>query len=336
MHIFGKNLQSDTVVVAEIGVNHEGDPAAAARLIRLAAAAGADAVKFQTYTPARFASADDPERLAHVTRFALDEAAHRELAGVARDAEIAFFSTAVTEDVVPLLAELGEAIKIASGDLTFEPVIRAAAASGRKVIISTGLGTLEEIDQAVGWVRDEIGADALPDRLILMQCTSAYPTPAAEAQVAVIPALRERYGVTVGYSNHVIGPAACYAAVAMGAPILEVHFTDRREGRTFRDHAMSFESQELAALTAILSDVRASVGVPEKRRQPSEKPLLPLVRKGVIAARDLLEGECLSLNDLMFARPGTEMLSTEIDKVVGKRLNRAVSAGHLIPHAALT
>ncbi len=336
MHIFGKDLQVETAVVAEIGVNHEGDPEAAANLVRLAADAGADAVKFQTYTPARYAAANDAERLERVGRFALDEAAHRMLAQVAAEAGIAFFSTAVTEDAVPLLAELGEAIKIASGDLTFEPVIRAAAATGRKIIISTGLGTLDEIDQAVGWAREEIGADALADRLILMQCTSAYPTPASEAHVAVIPALRERYGVTVGFSNHVIGPAACYAAVALGAPILEVHVTDRREGRTFRDHALSYEPQELAALVAIVPEIRAAVGLADKARQPSEESLLPLVRKGVIAARDLAAGTTLARDDLMFARPGTEVLATEIDRVVGMTLREDVPAHHLVPRAALS
>ena len=335
MKIFGKELDHEIAVVAEIGVNHEGDPDAAARLIRLAAESGADAVKFQTYTPERFASASDPERLARVTRFALDAAAHRDLARVASEAGIAFFSTAVTEDVVPLLAELGEAVKIASADLDFEPVIRAAAQSGRKVILSTGLGTLDEIDRAVGWVKDEIGGASLADRLILMQCTTAYPAPVEDAHVAVIPALAARYGVAVGYSNHVLGPAACYAAVALGAPILEVHFTDRKEGRTFRDHAISTDPAEMRALVDIVPAIRAAVGAAEKGRQPSELPLLAAVRKGVVASRDLAAGTVLSRDDLMFARPAIEFAASEIGTLVGRRLATALKRGELIPRKAV-
>jgi N,N'-diacetyllegionaminate synthase len=335
MRIFGKDLDREIAVVAEIGVNHEGDPAAAARLIRLAAEAGADAVKFQTYTPERYAAANDPERLARVRRFALSASTHRELAKVAVEARIGFFSSALTEDVVPLLAELGEAVKIASGDLDFEPVIRAAASSGRKVILSTGLGTLEEIDRAVGWVRDEIGGAALADRLILMQCTTAYPTPVEDAHVAVIPALAARYGVNVGYSNHVLGPAACYAAVALGAPILEVHFTDRKEGRTFRDHAISTDPAEMRALVDIVPAIRAAVGTSEKGRQPSELPLLAAVRKGVVASRDLAPGTVLARDDLMYARPASEFSAADIAALVGRTLRQRLKAGQLVPRDGL-
>ncbi len=177
MKLFDKDLNREIAVIAEIGVNHEGDVEVASKLVRLAAEAGADAVKFQTFTPARYASASDPARLERVTGFALDEAAHRRLAKEAESHGIAFFSTPVTEDVVPLLDELCSAFKIASGDLTFEPVIRAAASRGKPVVLSTGLGTLEEVDRAVGWVRDEVGEQALAERLVLMHCISAYPTP---------------------------------------------------------------------------------------------------------------------------------------------------------------
>src|SRR5262245_53736331 len=142
MNLFGCDLNKTVAVIAEIGVNHEGDVDVAARLVEAAARAGAHAVKFQSYTPERFISGADPERFARVTRFGLNEAAHRRLARISSDNGIAFFSSAITEDWVPLIAELGAAIKIASGDLTFEPVISAAAATGKPVILSTGAGTV--------------------------------------------------------------------------------------------------------------------------------------------------------------------------------------------------
>ena len=335
MKLFGKDLTNEIVVVAEIGVNHEGDCETARHLIRLAADAGADAVKFQTYTPERYASASDAERLARVAAFALGRDDLYALRELAESLGIGFFSTALTEDCVDHLSELSGVIKVASGDLDFEPVIRSVAASGATMILSTGLGTIEEIDCAVDWVRREVGNDALSDRLILMQCVSAYPTPIDEAGVQAITVLRDRYQVTVGYSNHVIGPHACYAAVALGAPIVEVHFTDRKTGRSFRDHALSMEPDELASLVATLPRIRASLGPAEKRRQPSEKPLLTAVRKGVVAARALSAGVRLRREDLMFARPATEFRAGEVSTLVGKRLKSGFKRGETIPRDAV-
>jgi len=334
MQLFGKDLSREVAIVAEAGVNHEGDPEAALRLLRLAKQAGADAIKFQSYTPARYASASDPARLERVGRFALDEATHRRLAAEAARLGIVFFSTAVSEDVVPLLAELCPAIKIASADLTFEPVVRAAARTGKPVILSTGLGTPWEIDQAVDWVRQEVGA-ALPQRLVLLQCVVAYPTPLDQANVASVGFLKDRYGLTVGYSNHVIGLEPCLAAVALGARLLEVHVTDRREGRSFRDHELSLEPAELAELVMRAPKVAASLGSYGKSRQAAETALLPIVRKGVVAARDLGAGTRLAADDLMYARPATEFPAAELPRLIGRRLTVALKRGELVPRAGI-
>jgi N,N'-diacetyllegionaminate synthase len=335
VQLFGKDLDREVVVVAEIGSNHEGDPEAARRMIRLAAAAGADAVKFQTFTPKRFVAADDAERLARVSKFRLDEDTHQQLAKEAADAGIAMFSTAVTEDVVPLLAELFPAIKIASGDLDFEPVIRGAARTGKPVIVSTGLGEVEEIDRAVAWVADAIDPIPVAERLVLMHCVSAYPAPLEEANLLSIPFLAERYRVPIGYSNHVVGMEAPLAAIALGASVIEVHFTDEREGRTFRDHHLSLVPDELAELVAKARRIRASRGQFGKSRQPSELPYLWAIRKGIAAARDLEAGRELTREDLMFARPATEFRAGDIDQVIGRRLAVAVPAGSQLRRAHL-
>lgn len=335
MQLFGRDLDREIAIVAEIGVNHEGDVESASRLLRLAAEAGADAVKFQTFTPDRYASASDPARLKRVTGFCLDRDAHLRLAREAAALGVAMFSTAVSDDVVPFLAEHFPAVKIASGDLDFEPVIRAATRTGKPMILSTGLGTLEEVLRAVEWVRDEVGSAALRDRLVLMQCVSAYPAPIEEASVGAMRALAERTGLRIGYSNHVIGPEACYAAAALGACMLEVHFTDKKTGREFRDHALSFEPADLTALIAVVARIRASLGDGVKQRMPSELGNLKAVRKGVVAARALAAGTVLTRDDLMFARPQTEFAASEIDTLVGRKLDVALARGELVPRAAV-
>lgn len=330
MKLFGKDLDREVVIVAEIGVNHEGDTQVAVRLIDLAADAGVDAVKLQTYTPERYASASDPQRLARVRQFSLGRDAHLRLAEHAKRRTVPLFSTALTEDVVPFLAEWCPVIKIASGDLTFEPVIRASVRTGKPVILSTGSGTVDEIDQAVRWCEAESGSLAVQDQLVLMHCVAAYPTPIEQANVLSVPFLKQRYGLTTGYSNHVIGPEAVLAAVALGAQLVEVHVTDRREGREFRDHMMSFEPEELKALVSSVAKVRASLGRVGKELQPSERLLRDLIRKGVIAARDLPADTVLCEADLMWARPATGVKASELTSLVGKRITRPIRRGEQI------
>lgn len=333
MHLFGKDLNQSVVIIAEVGVNHEGDEDKAVELLRLAANAGADAVKFQNYTPARYASASDPARLARVGAFALDDNAMRRLADEAKALGTEILSTPLSEDKIAVDAVLFSTIKIASGDLDFEPAIRAAAATGLPTIISTGLGTVDEIDQAIEWFKDECGLDDVRERLHLMHCVTAYPTPIEDANVLAVPYLAQRTGLSVGYSNHVIGLEACFAAIAQGASSIEVHFTDCKTGRDFRDHELSCDPDDLAALVKAAPRIRQSLGVPGKVRQDAEKPLLKAVRKGVVAARDLQPGHVLSLEDLMFARPADEFPSGEVNTLVGKRVTAPYRLGETIRRA---
>jgi N,N'-diacetyllegionaminate synthase len=330
MELFGKNLDRDVVVVAEIGVNHEGNAAAAVDMIALAANAGADAVKFQTYTPERYTSASDPGRLERVKRFALEDADHHQLAEAAAKHGIGVFSTPLTEDVVPMLDRFFPVFKIASGDVTFEPVIRAAARTGKPLILSTGAATVEEIDRAVTWIDAETENVPISERLVLMHCVSAYPAPIEEANLRAIPYLAERYEVKVGYSNHVIGHEACFAAIALGAAVVEVHFTDRKSGRDFRDHELSFEPDDLAELVRRAPLIRSSLGQKGKPPQPSEEAGRALIRKGVVAARDLAAGRALSGDDLAYARPATEFAAAQLPTLIGRRLLSAVGKGELI------
>ncbi|HIF09527.1 MAG TPA: hypothetical protein EYQ81_06570 [Sneathiellales bacterium] len=234
--------------------------------------------------------------------------------------------------MVPMLDELCPVIKIASGDVTFEPVIRAAAKTGKPMIVSTGLATVDEVDRAVGWVRAEVGEELLSDRLALMHCVSAYPTPIEEANVRSVPFLAQRYGLATGYSNHVLGGDACMAAVALGADIIEVHFTDNKTGRDFRDHELSFEPDELRNLIASLKRIRSSLGGFHKVPGKSELPARDATRKGLVAAHDLAAGIELTRDDLMFARPASEFSADQINDVIGRCILNALGSGEILTH----
>jgi N-acetylneuraminate synthase/N,N'-diacetyllegionaminate synthase len=331
LKLFGKDPEREVIIVAEIGVNHEGDVEAAARLIQSAHEAGADAVKLQSYTPERLVSTGDPGRLQRVRRFCLDRNAHYRLADWAKRIGANLFSAAITEDVVPWLAELFPVIKVASGDVNFEPTVRGAAATGKPMILSTGNSTVEEIEQAIGWCGAEIGKELVPDRVALLHCVSAYPAPIEQANLLAIPFLKEHFGLVTGYSNHVVGPEAVLAAVALGARIVEVHITDRREGREFRDHTISFEPHELADLIKSVRKVERSIGRPGKPLQSAELEIRTAMRKGVVAARDLSAGSVLSKDDLMYARPASEFAAGELPRLVGRRLKVSLRRGELIP-----
>lgn len=317
-------------VIAEIGCNHEGNFAKAVELMHLAIESGANIIKYQSYTPERYVSADNPERLSRVTKFALTKENYYTLAEIARQNSVEFMSTPLTEDWVEWLNPLCSAFKIASGDITFRSVIEKAAKTNKHLIISTGAATIDEISQAVKWVEDIVGSDQLKERLTLMHCVSAYPTPINEANILSIPFLREKYNLNVGYSNHVIGMSACFAAVAQGAQLIEVHFTDQKEGREFRDHSLSFDSLDLKNFIKIANEIRQSLGSYNKEIQPSEKENINIIRKGIIAADDIKEGEILSAEKLMYSRPATEFTSLDLPKIIGKKVNRTILRGHLI------
>src|SRR3990167_11129284 len=164
-------------------------------------------------------------------------------------------STPVTEDWVEFLNPLCAAFKVASGDLTFRPVIDAILKTQKPIYLSTGAATIEEIDRTVLWIQNAIGNQLLQDRLTLLHCVAAYPAPIGEANILSIPYLKERYKINVGYSNHVIGMSACLSAVALGAAVVEVHFTDQKNDRIFRDHALSFDSTDLKTFVRISKEI---------------------------------------------------------------------------------
>lgn len=324
------NFYSDFKIIAEIGCNHEGSFEKAVELTHLAADSGADIVKYQSYTPERYTSADDVERRERVTKFALTKENFYDLSEIAKQRNMLFMSTPLTEDWVELLKPLCCAFKIASGDIIFKPVISKAIETGKHLILSTGAATLDEIDQTVEWIQEMIGNEKLDDRLTLMHCVSSYPTPINEANILTIPFLKNRYKINIGYSNHVIGMAACLSAVALGATLIEVHFTDKKEGRAFRDHSLSFDPDDLKKFVHLSKEIKKSLGRYDKQIQACETQNISLIRKGIVAAHDIKAGDKLTEKNLMFARPATEFNAEDLFKLIGKQVDREIKRGHII------
>jgi N,N'-diacetyllegionaminate synthase len=317
-------------IVAEIGVNHEGDRAVAEDLIHKAADAGADAVKFQTYEAANYVSSVQPERLERVKKFQLSREDFRRLAQVSADAGVTFFSTPLHPDDVDFLDDIVPIFKVSSGDLTYLDLITHVAAKNKPVILSTGLGTPDEIRAAVDTVL-AIRPDAIRrGELILLHCSAAYPTPAEEANLGNIAWLGETFGVPVGYSDHTLGTKACELAVACGAVSLEKHFTYRKEDQAFHDHAISADPDDMRQLVEAVRSAELYIGRRHRERGDAESKNIENMRRSIAAARDIPAGTAIQKEWLTCLRPAWGLPPEALNEIVGMTLNRAISAGDLI------
>ncbi len=332
--IVGSHDTSERVlVVAEIGNNHEGDPALAAELVRLAAASGADAVKFQTFRTEHYVSAQDRERFERLRRFELGRDRFEELARLARSLGLLFISTPFDLESARFLSGIVDAMKIASGDNTFYPLLEVAARSGRPLIISTGLADVDLVRHIVAYVRTEQCAAQIDPGLAVLHCVSSYPVPPEEADLASIRTLTEEFAdVTVGYSDHTLGIEAAILSVALGARIIEKHFTIDRQHSSFRDHQLSADPAEMAELARRVRLAERLMGKGGKRGQPSESAGLLALRRSIVAARDLPAGHTLVTEDITWVRPGGGLAPGGEHRIVGRRLARDVRSGErLLP-----
>ncbi len=318
-------------VIAEAGVNHNGDLALAHQLIDVAATAGADAVKFQTFRAALVASHSAPtaeyqvtagsggDQREMLTRLELDSGAWIELIDHARHRGLVFLSTAFDLDSLDLLVSLGVGVlKIPSGELDNVGYLRAHAERGLPLIVSTGMASLDEVDRAV----EVLSAASGP--ISLLHCVSAYPAPREEANLRAIPAMAERYQVPVGWSDHTAGPTCAVAAVALGATIIERHITTDRN-LPGPDHTASDDPAAFADYVDLIRTTSQALGDGAKRPAPSEVATRDLVRRSFHAALDLPAGHVLSPADVVALRPATGVPVSET--VEGLAMCRAVEAG---------
>jgi N-acetylneuraminate synthase/N,N'-diacetyllegionaminate synthase len=330
-------------VVAEAGVNHNGDLELALRLVDAAAAARADAVKFQTFRAEAVAAPSAPKagyqlestgagesQLEMLRGLELAPDAYAELKRRAEERGLVFLSSPFDHESVELLDELDvAAFKIASGEVTNTALLADVGRRGRPVILSSGTADVGEVEEAVATLR-AAGAR----ELVVLHCVSAYPAPAEGANLLAMATLAERLGLPVGFSDHTEGDEVALAAAALGACVLEKHFTLDRS-LPGPDHHASLEPPELAELVRRVRRVEAAVGDGVKRPTELERANARVVRRSLAAARDLAAGTTLDEGMLEALRPGTGIAPSRLPDVVGRRLRRDLARGELLDPADL-
>lgn len=321
-------------IIAEAGVNHNGDVALAKRLIDAAVEAKADAVKFQTFQAHRLATSGAPKaayqlqatapeesQLEMLRRLELSEQAHRDLMRYSRERGILFLSTPFEEASADLLDRLQvPAFKMASGELTNLPFLAHVAAKGRPMIVSTGMSTLDEVRMAVRTIHE-----AGNHTLVLLHCVSRYPAEPNEVNLRALRTLMATFKVPVGYSDHTKGIEVALAAVALGACVIEKHFTVDRQ-LPGPDHQSSVEPGELAALVRGIRTVEASLGHGRKEPTAREADTAAVARKSLVAARDISRGCTLTAELIAVKRPGTGLPPAMLPQVVGRKASRDIPA----------
>jgi N-acetylneuraminate synthase len=317
-------------VIAEAGINHNGDASLAAELVDAAAEAGADAIKIQTHFPEHemlrggATAAYVGESLFDLlTRTALSREAHVELRDRAAKRGIVFLSTPFSREAADFLDSIGvPAFKTGSGELTHLPMQEHIARKGKPMIISTGMSTPEEIDRTVQVVR---GAGA---PFALMHCTSTYPTPYEHVQLDGIVALQAKYGVPVGFSDHTLGSYMAFAAAALGANLFEKHFTTSRS-LPGPDQQGSMEPKELADLVKGIRAIEQARGA-EKKIQPGEQDVRNMAHHSVVTIRDVAAGAAITKDDVWAKRPGTGIPARQLPEIVGRKTRRAIAKDSLV------
>jgi N-acetylneuraminate synthase len=328
-----------TVVVAEIGVNHNGSEETALRMIDAAAAAGADVVKFQAFRSEkeisrhaakaayqRESTSADGNQLEMCKALELSPASLRAVYRHCREANVAFLCAAFDfESADLLLSDLGvRSIKVASSEITNLPFLRHIGAARVGVVLSTGASTLSEVSVAV----DELLGAGCPE-LVLLHCVSSYPAPHDQAHLRAMQTLRAAFGRPVGFSDHTEGFEVAVAAAALGAVMVEKHFTLDRD-MPGPDHRASIEPPELAALVRGVRIANACLGSPVKQPAPCEIDNRPLIRKSLVAARALPRGTRLSREMIEIKRPMGGIEPADLDKVIGLTLARDIEEDQLI------
>lgn len=336
--------KTDCYIIAEAGVNHNGSIELAIALVDAAADAGADAVKFQTFRAENLVTRDaakadyqkqpnspDESQFTMLRRLELSQDAHAKLMDHCRLRGIQFLSTAFDACSADYLDSLAlPFVKIPSGEITNLPRLRSAVLPGRQIILSTGMATLGEVEAALMQLEK---AGASWENIIVLHCHTDYPTRFHDANLLAMRTLASAFpGVRVGYSDHTTGIEVAIAAVALGACLIEKHFTlDRKLPGP--DHAASLEPDELKRMVSSIRNVEAALG--HGRKEPSDRELLikPLVRKSIAASRDILAGETFSPDLLTVKRPGTGVSPMDWDEILGTRAKRNYCAGELIDPA---
>jgi N-acetylneuraminate synthase len=356
-------VNSSVFFIAEAGVNHNGSLELARQLVDVAAHAGADVVKFQSFKAAKLTTAharkaeyqvantqEQGNQLDMLRRLELSDSDHEALLEHCRARGIRFMSTAFDSESLTLLGALGmPAIKIPSGDITCAPLLLQAARMRQPLIVSSGMSTLTDIEQALGVIAfgllndgeptDQVdfemayasakGREALQRHVTLLHCVTQYPAPASSVHLRAMDTMAAAFGLPVGYSDHTAGIEVSIAAVARGATVIEKHFTLDRS-LPGPDHAASLEPSELKALISAIRNVEAALGSAIKCPAPEELPNRAVARRSLVAARPIRAGETFSADAFAWKRPGTGVSPMLLWNMVGKTATRDYAPDDLI------
>lgn len=352
-----------TFFIAEAGVNHNGSLDLALKLVDVAAAAGADAVKFQTFKATKLVTASAAKadyqvanmneagtQLSMLQRLELSERDHHRLVAHCRDAGLGFMSTAFDAESLAFVATLGmPALKLPSGDITCAPLLLQAARLHMPLIVSTGMSTLADIEDALGVVAfglttaadpksrsdfisaycSDSGQQALTKYVSLLHCVTQYPAPPSSVNLRAMDSMAACFGLPVGYSDHTLGIEVSLAAVARGAKIIEKHFTLDRQ-LPGPDHAASLVPAELDQLVQGIRNIEEALGLPLKVPAASEAGNRPVARRSLVAARALQRGQPITADDLACKRPGSGLSPMEFWDLIGQPAVRDFAADELI------
>lgn len=333
-------MNNSTLIIAEAGVNHNGKTDLAKRLVTVAAKAGADLVKFQTFSAERVVTQSAPKaeyqtqttdqeqsQYAMLRALELDAEMHERLIAQCQAEHIGFFSTGFDLTSLDYLASLGaRRFKVPSGEITNLPYLRHIGAFGTPVILSTGMATLGEIEAAIDALE---AAGTLREKITVLHCNTEYPTPMADVNLRAMCSIREAFGVAVGYSDHTPGIEVPIAAVALGATIIEKHLTLDRN-LPGPDHKASLEPDEFAAMVQAIRNIEQALGDGIKRPSASEAKNKTIVRKSLIAAKPISVGESFTPENVTSKRPGTGISPMRWDEVIGRLAPRNFHADELI------
>lgn len=330
-----------TLIIAEAGVNHNGDIVLARELVRIAAEAGADMVKFQTFVANKITAASAPKaeyqkaatgsdesQKEMIARLELSRADHEILIEECRRHGIAFFSTGFDAESIDMLVELGlDRLKIPSGEITNLPLLRHYASKRLPIILSTGMATIGEVEAAIN-VLAAAGVDRA--EITVLHCNTEYPTPMTDVNLRAMTTLGAALGVPVGYSDHTLGIEVAIAAVTLGACVIEKHFTLDRE-MSGPDHRASLEPGELRHMISAIRNVeQALAGDGVKRPSASEIKNRAVARRSIVAARAIAAGEAFTTANLACKRPGTGISPMRWDAVLGQCAPRAFAPDEAI------
>lgn len=322
-----------TLIIAEAGVNHNGSIELAKQLIDAAAAAGVDYVKFQTFKTENLVSKQalkaeyqqqntndsDDTQFSMLKKLELSPTQHKELIEYCKKKNVCFFSTAFDLGSIDFLSELKLGLwKVPSGEITNYPYLKKIAQKSESVILSSGMSDLQDISNAID-VLEIYGVRR--DQITVLHCNTEYPTPMMDVNLRAMQTIKERLGVKVGYSDHTVGIEVPIAAVALGAKVIEKHFTlDRTmEGP---DHKASLEPQELKAMVKAIRNIELALGSCDKRVTESEAKNIAVARKSIVASSPIKQGDQFSENNITVKRPGTGISPMEWENVIGKLAKR--------------